>query len=277
MSTPPHFSRREPQDTVSRVVLRAMARQMPEQTYPQPSDASDALVGRIVMAVLNPDPRVLRRLIDDLRDAHVPALMIAEDFVPRAARHLGQAWVCDELDFVAVTVGSTRLQSVLHQLDEDRAISSFSLLGAAPTFLVGVPDGVQHTLGASVITAQLRHRGYRVDLDLELTPERLARQVHRHNYAGVMLSASGAAHLESCAKLVEVSKKTSRSTPVIFGGTILEHHEDIKTSTGADVVTSDLVLALAHCGYAEVAPDGAANSSAAPTGSHPNKQMDAAE
>lgn len=261
MPTPLQFGRREPQDTVSRVVLHAMAQQVPGQDTQATANPTDVLVGRIVMAVLNPDRLVLRRLIEDLRDADVPALMIAEDFVPRAARQLGHSWVCDELDFTAVTVGSARLQSVLHQLDEDRAISAASLLGSAPTFLVGVPAGVQHTLGASVIAGQLRHRGYHVDLDLEMTTTVLTRRLHLQEYAGILLSASGVAHLETCRKLVDCSKKLSPTTPVIFGGTILEHHEDIQTATGADFVTIDVVVALARCGFPEIAPDGPAGLS----------------
>lgn len=278
MSTPPHSSRREPHDTVSRVVLQAIARQVPgQETSTTQAKPMDALVGRIVMAVLEPNPAALRVLIKGMLDAEVPALMIAEDFVPRAARQLGHSWVCDELDFAAVTVGSARLQSVLHQLDEDWAITAASLLGPAPTFLVGVPNGVQHTLGASVVAAQLRHRGYHVDLEHELTPELMARRMAHQSYAGVMLSASGAAHLEVCANLVDCSKELSKGTPVVFGGTILEHHEDVKLHTGADFVTTDVVMALASCGYSEIAPDGSAKDQRA--GAHQGNlaRLDAAE
>ena len=149
--------------------------------------------------------------------------MIAEELVPRVAHHLGNGWVCDELDFSAVTIGASRLQSVLHRLDRNRALSSPALIGAGPTFLVGVPEGVQHTLGATVITAQLRHRGYRVDVELEMTPSLIAEKMRKNHYTATLISTSGVAKLENCRQLVESCKK--------WGGmqrNAVAHREDVE-------------------------------------------------
>ena len=56
--------------------------------------------------------------------------------------------------------------------------------------------------------------------------------------------------LESCRVLVETSKKESRNTPVIVGGSILQQSSDIGSEVRADLLTSDIHDALRHCDVA---------------------------
>lgn len=248
MSDPSHPQHRVPQEHMHRVVIRAMAELAPRRTANDDRPhAAEAITGRMIMAVLDPDPTALPGLTDHLLAAEVPALMIAERFVPAVARHLGEGWVCDELNFAAVSQGSARLQSLLRRLDADFAISYPALLGQGDAFLVGVPDGVQHTLGASVLTAQLRHRGHPVDLDLTLTPESLTARLRARTYGGVFISASGAANLGHCRALVQSAHKARPDIPVILGGTILDHDPHAITITGADFATTDIDAAVRFC------------------------------
>ncbi|MEM7521359.1 MAG: cobalamin B12-binding domain-containing protein, partial [Pseudomonadota bacterium] len=105
---------------------------------------------------------------------------------------------------------------------------------------------------ATVLAGQLRHRGYNVELDLELTPEALTDKMRTAPYSGLMLSASGLGHLENCRELVNCSKRASRNTPVIFGGTVLEQYQDLEFHTGADLVTLDVAEALDFCGLPDI-------------------------
>lgn len=234
-----------PRDEVGRVVLRAMEMVVePVVAAPKKPMAHPQHVDRMARAVLGAEPQLLRGVVDEMRAENFTALEIAEVYVPAVAQFLGQGWVCDELDFAAVTIGAARLQSMLRYLEFESSYATPRAVG----FLVGVPEGVQHTLGASVLAAQLRQRGYSVHLDLTLTPERLAEQMRKEHYGGILLSASGAAHLESCRKLLDHLRQESRNTPVILGGTLLEQVNDIKSLTGVDLVTSDVGEALAFCG-----------------------------
>ena len=241
-----------PQDEVGRVVLRAMGMVAePGQMTPATSTPDPEHVQLMAQAVLGAGEHGLREAVEEICARGVTPLQVAELYVPAVAHFLGRGWVCDELDFAAVTIGAARLQSMLRHLAFQPHATPRTV-----AFLVGVPQGVQHTLGASVLAAQLRHRGYSVHLDLTLTPDRLTEQMRKQHYAGVLLSASGAAHLESCRKLVNCSKQESRNTPVLLGGTLLEQVQDIKTRTGSDFVTSDVSEALVYCGQpaSQVAP-----------------------
>lgn len=189
-------------------------------------------------------------VIKDMRKACIPSLQIAESYVPTVARRLGDDWLADRVDFAGVSIGSARLQAVLRRLEMDWGLPRDAKFDSPPAFVVGVPDGFQHTLGASVLAGQLRHRGLSVHLDLEMTPQSLAQQVRHEYYNGVMISAASLDHLESCRVLVDTSKNESRNTPVILGGSILQQIDDIGSEVRADLLTSDVHDALRHCDVA---------------------------
>ena len=176
------------------------------------------------------------------------SLDMAEIYVPRTAELLGTGWTCDELDFGQVSIASARLQSMLRQLEEGWAAPSAGRDAHCPAMVVGVPDGEQHTLGATVLAGQLRHRGMSVHLDITLDHASLASALQSQRFVGIFLSVSGARHLESCRHMVEMCRKQGQGTPVIIGGTILEHQNDITDLTGCDLATSDMVDALVFCG-----------------------------
>ena len=232
-------------DRVQRIVLQAMTGLLDAEAPERPLQS---FVDRMLRAVLGSDPSALDVTVDVMRRAGVPGREIAEVYVPRVAEILGLGWSCDALDFAAVSIGAARLQAQLRRLDDIWAMAHPPRPGDCPAFLVGVPDGCQHTLGAAVLAGQLRHRGFAVHFDPALTAEALSRRAGSQRYAGIFLSASGAARLDSCAGLVASSRRANRDTPVIIGGTILQDHHDIPSLTGGDHATSDVVEALSLCG-----------------------------
>ena len=207
----------------------------------------EIFVQQMFDAVLQADPRRLSDVVGKMRKAGVSNAQIAEVYVPLVARRLGEAWVADETDFGAVTIGCARLQGLLHHLSSDWSVADEAYARQSPHYLVGVADGLQHTLGASVLAGQLRHRGCSVHVDLELTPESLVDTVTAERFTGVLLSASSRDHLETVRELLEYYRAHGRKTPVIIGGNILEQVDDILSLLPADLATSDMREALEFC------------------------------
>lgn len=232
-------------DGVSRFALRALSTLTPEAIRPRPP--MESYLGQMFDAAIGPDPRALETVVQGMRKARVPVSQIAESYVPIIARRLGEDWVADTLAFGAVTIGSARLQGLLRQLGSDWGVPQHSVNFDRPAFLVGVPRGVQHTLGAGVLAGYLRHRGMSVHLDLELTPERLRDTLSRRTFRGLLLSSSGRAHLQALCDLVAQAKDEGQGTPIIVGGHIQEHEPEVRSLTGADLATSDPATAIAHC------------------------------
>ncbi len=191
-------------------------------------------------------------IISAMTEAGVSVEDIADHYIPAVARLLGNQWCEDEVGFATVTIGSARLQGLLRTLGPewraDRLADS-----NAPALLIAVGSNVHHTLGAMVLTGQMRRRGLSVRLMLGAEPERLGPTLRRVRFDAVFISSSSGESVDSLTQMVSAIKaSTGFAPPVVIGGTIVEAQRkagvDIAARTGADFVTNDPNEALALCG-----------------------------
>ena len=238
-------------DGVGRVVMQALASLAPGgDSIGVMRKPLETYLVRMYEAVLCRRAGGLQEVLGDMRRARIPQGIIAEVYVPLVARRLGQAWVADTIDFVAVTIGAARLQTLVRQMDG--AVEG-AARDAQGMVLIGVPEGVQHTLGATVLAGHMRSRGFAVRLDLELTPAGIAEHVGKRACAGVFLSISQQDQVETFRKLIETSKRASRDTPVVIGGALLVQDNEIVSAMGADLATCDVDEAIRQCRMPEPA------------------------
>jgi methylmalonyl-CoA mutase cobalamin-binding subunit len=182
----------------------------------------------------------------------IPPEEIADHYIPAVARRLGEMWCEDEVSFATVTIGVARLQGLLRDLEDIAGMARMDEPEGA-SLLVVVAAGVYHTLGAMVLTGQLRRRGHAVRLLLGPEPEAVAVAVRQARFDAVLISASDGGSAESVRQIVHAVKTaTGAAPPVVIGGTILVSEDltgaDIRSLTGADHVTSDPTEALHLCG-----------------------------
>lgn len=237
-------------DTVSRVVLKALTSVAPMFDSGERRRPMESYLTSMMDAVLAPTPGPLTDLVQIMRKARIGAPQIVESYVPVVARRLGDGWVSDRLDFGAVTIGAARLQSLVRRLDLENHFHQEVPAFGAHSILLGVPEGEQHSLGATILAQHLRARGVSVHLDLELSVAGLSRELARQRFTGVFLSISGQRYLEPLGNLVACTGYESRSTPVIVGGALLHYRDDIAALTGADLATNDVDQALRFCAMA---------------------------
>lgn len=226
-------------EVVSRLVARDVA---------APPVLREALVLQLMAAVRSFDPKPLALLKADLRRARVSMAMLADLYIPEVARRLGQGWHEDTATFAEVSIGAARLQAILRDI---AAVWSADEHGArdGPTVLVLMPPGEQHTLGAMVAVARLRRMGVSVCLRIGPGISELRELFARRSFDAVLLSVATTDKLEVCRKLVKTLKDFSGNTvPVAVGGAVLLQNEDELLCLGADIVTSDLDVALQACG-----------------------------
>lgn len=250
---------------------------------PLPGDSVDQLAAKALTLVANRQRRagavVLSKHVNQLQDAVangsagsgliVIRLMIeagirsediADHYIPAVARRLGDQWCEDEIGFATVTIGVARLQGLLRDLDDMTGLERMAEPAGA-SILVVVGANVYHTLGAMVLTGQLRRAGHAVRLLLGAEPEAVSAAVRQARFDVVMLSAADGATAESIRRLViAVKTATGAPPPVVLGGTVLESTAEIGTDilelTGADHATSDPNKALTLCGLTSETRDG---------------------
>lgn len=217
---------------------------------------------RIEEAILSPDRTACtERLSAILADTDEPRLIV-DHAIPAVARALGSGWMHSARSFAEVTIGASRLQGWLRELEPAQQ-SNFRF--DAPEVLFVVPEGAQHTLGAMVAMAQFRRLGALVRLSLGLDARAVGQMVRSHPVDLVALSATGAEELDLLVAVThQIRAGLGRVPKIVLGGEILVNTPDAADLIGADFATSDPQEALNLCGLTI-----SAAGASCPT-SHPN-------
>ncbi|MEP2639469.1 hypothetical protein [Roseobacter sp.] len=194
-------------------------------------------------------------LLDELCGYRLGLDAVIDLYIPRASCALGDKWVADEIGFADVTIGALRLQALLGEASGQLHVD-LTPDDARLRVLVVLPQGEQHFLGASVVSAQLRRLGCEVTVSFDETFGALQARVLAESPNLVMISCARLETLETAAETVQVIRSLLIQQPVIaLGGAVLAEIDDPKEQTGVDIVTStatDAVNFCAHRGKASI-------------------------
>lgn len=201
---------------------------------------------------------VARRMIAD----NVAPEDIADHYIPELARQMGEEWCQDSMNFAEVTIGVSRLQSLLRTLGPEWR-SNHNNTNAGQAALVIVATDNFHTLGAMILAGKLRRLGLSVRLELGAEPDTIVETLRKTDYGAVLISAYKGESLERLRRMVEAVRELGQSAPpVVLGGSILTNVEDrdaLLGRTGCDFVTNDVSEALDLCNLKIRAPEEAAS------------------
>ncbi|MBQ1203912.1 MAG: cobalamin B12-binding domain-containing protein [Loktanella sp.] len=211
-------------------------------------------------AALSSDRHDCVTVLQHALDSGIARDDIADFYIPQLARDLGEDWCRDNMSFALVTIAVSRLQAMLRDLGPEWA-GDQSSNPSAPSIMLVVGQDVHHTLGAMVLSGQLRRKGLSVRLMLGVAPREIAEKLAKSCYDAVFISSSMGETLESLRRIVNVIRTSSKkSVPVVIGGTVLEVESkyNVTALTGADYATNIPSEALELCGlttkYLSIAP-----------------------
>ena len=94
--------------------LERVASKLPTSDLPFDQD----WVVLLSQSVCDPHPRRAQAVVKDMLSRGFPALTIANDYCTEAARYLGEGWCDDTSTFGQVSIGTSRLQSLVRELYE---------------------------------------------------------------------------------------------------------------------------------------------------------------
>lgn len=185
-------------------------------------------------------------LVVAMRDRQLGPDAVAQVYVPAAARRLGQQWEADQITFVDVTVRTERLHRLIRHI-ADFLTPDKAAVGTA--FLILVPDGEQHTLGASVLAARLRMAGFTAHVRTAPVAAELTILLTAARYDMAMVSVGCDSGLAAAAGLVKMLRLLSRdSLRITVGGSIPLSDDELKAATGADSVQRDIAALVVEFG-----------------------------
>jgi len=205
---------------------------------------------RLEVAACQQGREACLELVNEIRDTGVSREEIADFYVPELSRRLGDRWCEDSLSFAEVTIGVSRLQSLLRDLGPEwRSDCHAGKDGATALIIVAVDN--YHTLGAMLLAGRLRRRGLSVRLAVGVDADEVANIIRHARFSAVMFSVCIGESLEKARVLVEKIRETGEvGLPVIVGGLLAENSEvrgELERSIGCDLVTNDIDEALGFC------------------------------
>ncbi len=221
-----------------------------ERTCKPAFQIDDAATTQLYNAAASVGDETVEDIIGKMLRAGIAAEDIADVYIPLVACRMGEEWVSDDMNFASVTIGTARLQASLRSLATHWEMPEEDDIGAsASAVIVIVAHNSFHTLGAVVLSGQLRRLGLNVRLLIGATGDEMRRIFANGHYDAVLISASASERLETLAEIVNtVRQSASVVSPIVIGGNILDQGTDVRALIGADYATKDPFKALEHCG-----------------------------
>jgi MerR family transcriptional regulator, light-induced transcriptional regulator len=170
--------------------------------------------------------------------------MLVELLAP-AARHLGEQWKRDELDFVEVTMGLWRLQEVLREIAA-RAPPSVRANPRSRSVLFSPFPGDQHSFGTAIVEECFARAGWDTELLVEPTRGELIARVANHRFDLVGLTVSRDCHIAALPTLLTALRNVSRNPDLLLllGGPVLIENPKLAPAVGADGTAATALGAL---------------------------------
>ncbi|WP_238719713.1 cobalamin B12-binding domain-containing protein [Nitratireductor alexandrii] len=211
--------------------LDERARQMPAM------DRAVSYRERFLKALIDPDPRHHRDLIQELLQADIPLQTLAIHLLCPIATELGNYWCDDDADFIQVAVASTRLSNVVHHLTH--AGPQPSQPASAKRILLARSHATKHTLGVTLVRMCFRDLGWIVDggADMEIG-ETMYMRLSARSYHLLGLSIGQLEEARDCKEAIDRcrSDATTRTMKIAIGGAAVLAQPDGFRHTGADIV-----------------------------------------
>ncbi|MEM8694699.1 MAG: cobalamin B12-binding domain-containing protein [Pseudomonadota bacterium] len=165
----------------------------------------------------------------------VPPETIFVDLLAPSARHLGEMWEEDSVDFVEVTMGLWRLQEVMREIAA-RTPSIAGRLLSPRSIIVAPMPGEQHSFGSVMIEECFSRAGWDTELMLNSDGPRLTGRLAEQIFDLVGLTISCDCHIEPLPNLIRALRSTSKNADIriMIGGRVPNEHPDLAAAVGAD-------------------------------------------
>jgi len=196
--------------------------------------------GRLAM---KPDSALANAYFLKMRERGHSIDSLFVDFLAPTARHLGELWEQDRVDFIDVTLGVARLHELLEMFGLAEEIVGDDLRHRA---ILIAPPGEKHLFGIEMVAKFFRAAGWTVTLEIEQSQERTLRAVADEWVGCVGLTLSSDLHIPALARTIDLIRRHSLNpgVGVIVGGPAFGRDPELVAQVGADAAANDAPTAV---------------------------------
>jgi methanogenic corrinoid protein MtbC1 len=195
------------------------------------------VIAKFARLVILADGREAANFFYRKRNGGMSMAGLFEKLLAPTARRLGDFWFEDEIDFVDVALGVTRLRALLG------TCVRFSRGPDAPgrsALLISAPKE-RHIFGLDVVSAFLVSSGWDTVVSFGRSASDNAQAAESQSFSVLGVTVSEEAHLEDAARAIETVRRRSinPSISVMVGGQALRGRPDLAARIGGDALAED--------------------------------------
>lgn len=205
-----------------------------------PAEPTEEDIKAFAAIVVKRDVESARRFVLDLRERGASLETVFLALMAPTARHLGDLWVEDRLDFTSVTLGLSRLQQLLRAFSPDFGAAADGGAEQRRALLITYP-GEQHTFGLYMVAEFFRRDGWDVWGGPPDSEEAVFELVADDWFDVFGISVSLDSSLDALGDLIQGVRNASRNGEIfaLAGGRALRGSEDLAIKFGADGAAAD--------------------------------------
>ncbi|MEE4189920.1 MAG: cobalamin B12-binding domain-containing protein [Roseobacter sp.] len=229
-----------PPDAVEVLAREVLERLAKRGVAAQLQDLSDTQIDNLCEALVVDDPLAGAEYISGLRQDGLSVEVVYLHHLTEAARRLGEWWDTDKLTFTQVSVGASRIFSIMRALEprlpaKPRRTRRSAMFASVP--------GETHTLGVRMAADLLRSENWEISLKQGMDHDALVAEVEAEQPAIIGLSAAGRHAVPELLRLVIALRLSTPSSKILVGGAIVETSADTLGLMGLDGLAADYEMA----------------------------------
>lgn len=197
-------------------------------------------VEKLCYALISDDHTEGARFIQEVQEdgASLEALYLR--YLAEAAYMLGEWWTEDHVSFAEVTIGTSRIYSIMRGLSH--LFVPGRLVEVKSAVFASVP-GETHVLGVRMAADLFGKDGWDVDLKIGRTHDVLVDEIAASKCQVIGLSAAGRHSAPALARLVIALRISNPSARLFVSGQITNEAEDLLSLMGFDGIATDVATA----------------------------------
>lgn len=204
---------------------------------------SETNIRRLSALILGPDNADAVDYLYSLRDRGVSLDDLHLELIEPTARRLGELWDIDEIDFISVTLGVSRLQRIVHHFADLDSVESYDEKRRA---LIMVAPGEDHSFGNSLVQKFLRAAGWSV-LTLDGSANHKVIDLVAKEWlavVGVSISANAQISLLKAMLKSIRAKSLNPHIGIMIGGPLVASRPELVAELGADGTAANAASAV---------------------------------
>lgn len=201
---------------------------------------SDEAISRFAELCVNNDPGKIDEQVTDMLAKGVSLESIFLYLLEPVARHLGDRWLADDLSFLDVHMGLTRLHQLICECESIGYQSENQPLPNQSILLTCAP-GEDHTFGLTMVADFFRRYGWQVSNLCGLDSDFLMARLSSTHYSAAGFSLHHEASYDRLKTTIEQVRTTSsnKNLVIMVGGDYFIRNPEGVKSIGADIFATN--------------------------------------